>query len=1721
MSFRLRSLLAILLTTLATTAAHTQATAPVLQLGNVNVGSSTTGTVTFTFTGSTTVASIAVVTQGTTGLDYTLSSSPGTCTVGTIYELGDTCTVGVTFTPQAAGPRLGGVQLLDSSGNFLATANITGTGTGAQLTYANTALTTLSLAGYTTDPAAVAVDAAGNLYIADAGSARILKITPTSAVTICSCGLTTPSALAIDGDGYIYVSDLNANTVTRVNMSLSTPTYATLNSLYSVTFSTPEGLVFDSSGNLYVSEAASSAYDIVKVTSTGTKSTFATLSSSTYAIQMVFDATGNMYYAAYPAGAVYKIASGGSSASSYSTVTNAYGIAIDPAGNLWVQTTTSTSRLYEIPAGSTSATAIITSGFSNGHRIAMDAAGDIFIPDYSTDNVYEVIRGTDALTVSGLTPVGSDSTQQTATFTNTGNASASFSAVAVTGAAISGSSTTCSTSTPVATAGTCVLGIEFAPTTHGASPQTGALTLAGNLPSAGVTISGNVTGDPTKLVFTSAPPSTVAAGGNAGTVTVTLEDSTGATAVNATTLPVTLTVKYPNNSTVTYGPTNAVAGVVTFSTAANTLTLSGSYTYTATSSGLTNASASETVSPGTATHLGITPASTSTYTGVSDNMTVNALDQYGNVATTDTDTITLSSTDTAATLPSSFALASGTATKAVTFNTAGSQTVTATDTTNGSVTSGVSSFITVTALPMPTYTVTTPTDDNSSPSASNCPIGVTTGTTCSLRDALAAVTALGITGTTSTVPTITFSSSLYGQTINMGAGVTVSGNVALVGPGAGTNAITLSGQSSYAFLTQNGAGVVTNFTGLTFTSFSNTSGGGGGVLDATSSTAGSITITNDVFTSNHSGGDAGGLYIANAAVTVTNSTFSSNTSNGGSAIFVLTGSLNASNSYFYSNSSIANGGAIYNASGSTLTLTNDTFSANYAKTDGGAIFDVGPYTITNTWFNGNYINGTSSPVYGGAMYSNNTTSTNSISNCSFTANYVTTSSASGVANGGALYFEGGTILNSLFSGNKVVNNYSASGGAVYALTGTITITGTTFTGNSVTTSSGSGTNYHYAGALYNNTATMKLYNDTITQNSATSFSGTGTTYPKGGGVYSGSAATAYNTVISGNTALATYEDEYNVTVGTGLGNYIDSSATTTCFITYCSPMLAPLPASSTGSGNGLTIGATGYTTTLQVMLPLPGSPLLAAGAFGTSNAYLNSDATDGRGTGFPRTVNYAGNNYVDIGAAEANYTLAFASQPTNSTTTANISGSPSIQIYESGIPFTYSSTNGNGSIYVADSFGGHANYAITTATTGLEAISAEITTPETDDTLLATLTNSTTLNSGTTLANATSDYFNVTPASGNEITFVTPPTPLIASGGNAGTVQVGCYTSTGTPDSIGTNVTININGAGGYTNSATGTTNSQGVATISLTSYTLTTAGNYNYIATCTGLSGNAIATETLSSDPVDHFVVTGSQHVASGAATTYTVTAYDASNAVLTSFAGNLVLSATDSSATFVPPNYTYNASDAGVHTFAVTFTTAGLQSLTATTDSGQTGTLSNIQVGTLAWILNKTGALSEINGSGTTVVSPVGISGTTSTAGGLAIDSTGNLWSVTSANNTLNYITYSGTNPATHSGGGLNAPASLAIDGNNYIWIANNGNASVSVFNNSGTAQTGTSGYGISGTTAIGANPTSIAIDNSGGVWITSKTANTVTHLVGAATPITTPLSTATTNNTLGTKP
>ena len=134
-----------------------------------------------------------------------------------------------------------------------------------------------------------------------------------------------------------------------------------------------------------------------------------------------------------------------------------------------------------------------------------------------------------------------------------------------------------------------------------------------------------------------------------------------------------------------------------------TLKTAGTQSITATDTGtlITGVTSGVTVLPAGASILVLAGYPTPQFVGTAGNVTVTAKDAFGNIATGYSGTIQFTSTDTAATLPDYYSFLpgdNGVKTFSVTFATAGSQNITATDTITSSVT-GTQSGITINLVP--------------------------------------------------------------------------------------------------------------------------------------------------------------------------------------------------------------------------------------------------------------------------------------------------------------------------------------------------------------------------------------------------------------------------------------------------------------------------------------------------------------------------------------------------------------------------------------------------------------------------------------------------------------------------------------------------------------------------------------------------------------------------------------------------------------------------------------------------------------------------------------------------------------------------------------------------------------------------------------------------------------------------------------------------------------
>ena len=271
-----------------------------MALGAANFGSQAVGSTSapiampfnISLTGPTTVGKISILTEGAAGKDFADAGS-STCIPAT-YSYSQNCVVNVSFTPLVSGLRRGAVVLYDGSGNVLASVPISGVGTGSQITFQPGTQSTLA-SGSFISPHGVAMDASGNVFVADSGKTAVTEILAAGGYTTINTlgsGFSQPAGVAMDGSGNLFVADFGNSAVKEIAAAGGYTTVTTLGS----GFSQPAGIALDGSGNVFVADAGNNA--VYEILAAGGYTTVYTLGSGFNApSDVALDGNGNVFVA--------------------------------------------------------------------------------------------------------------------------------------------------------------------------------------------------------------------------------------------------------------------------------------------------------------------------------------------------------------------------------------------------------------------------------------------------------------------------------------------------------------------------------------------------------------------------------------------------------------------------------------------------------------------------------------------------------------------------------------------------------------------------------------------------------------------------------------------------------------------------------------------------------------------------------------------------------------------------------------------------------------------------------------------------------------------------------------------------------------------------------------------------------------------------------------------------------------------------------------------------------------------------------------------------------------------------------------------------------------------------------------------------------------------------------------------------------------------------------
>src|SRR5271157_293376 len=265
-------------------------------------------------------------------------------------------------------------------------------------------------------PQGIAVDASGNIYVADTQNARVRKISNGAINTVAGSGtagfggdsgaatsaqLNIPAGLAVDGAGNLYIADFSNNRVRKVTPGGTITTLAG-NGLAGYAgdggpatgaqLTTPMGVATDSSGNVYIADTGNNAVRMVN--SSGIISTVAGNGLAGY--------------------------SGDGGQAILAMVGSPTGVAVDPSGNLYISD--GSLRVRKVYSSGFITTIAVTGARGyygdggvalfatmNGPAgIALASNGNLYIADSGNGAVRELLLGGFQIKIAAVANAGSN-----------------------------------------------------------------------------------------------------------------------------------------------------------------------------------------------------------------------------------------------------------------------------------------------------------------------------------------------------------------------------------------------------------------------------------------------------------------------------------------------------------------------------------------------------------------------------------------------------------------------------------------------------------------------------------------------------------------------------------------------------------------------------------------------------------------------------------------------------------------------------------------------------------------------------------------------------------------------------------------------------------------------------------------------------------------------------------------------------------------------------------------------------------------------------------------------------------------------------------------------------------------------------------------------------------------------------------------------------------------
>jgi gliding motility-associated-like protein len=187
--------------------------------------------------------------------------------------------------------------------------------------------------------AEIALDASGNMYVADNGANLVIEIPAGGGTqTNIGTGINEPVGVVVDASGNVYVSEYANNDVKKIQAGTNTTT------VFATGFSTPLGMALDAAGSLYVCDSGNNLIRKIRQDGGGTQ-TILCISGDVYTpAHVTIDHSGTLFVSAIDqqsfatSGQAFFYLLAGSTQPVFMTPSTGdlpFGITTDPWGNIY------------------------------------------------------------------------------------------------------------------------------------------------------------------------------------------------------------------------------------------------------------------------------------------------------------------------------------------------------------------------------------------------------------------------------------------------------------------------------------------------------------------------------------------------------------------------------------------------------------------------------------------------------------------------------------------------------------------------------------------------------------------------------------------------------------------------------------------------------------------------------------------------------------------------------------------------------------------------------------------------------------------------------------------------------------------------------------------------------------------------------------------------------------------------------------------------------------------------------------------------------------------------------------------------------------------------------------------------------------------------------------------------------------------------------------------